>query len=91
VIQRTYKKREKHDLKRMQFIKEELNKSIENLRRKNQMELQEIKSSYSQRETRVNGHSSRLEQVEDSILELKDLIKIKERTEDILVKQIKSH
>jgi hypothetical protein len=34
----------------------------------------------------VQGHSSRLEQVEDRISELKDKIKIKEKTEEILVK-----
>jgi chromosome segregation ATPase len=35
----------------------------------------------------VEGHSSRLEQVEDKISELKDKIEIKEKTEEILVKQ----
>jgi septation ring formation regulator EzrA len=38
----------------------------------------------------VEGHSSRLEQVEDRISELKDKIQIKEKTEEILVKQLKS-
>jgi chromosome segregation ATPase len=36
------------------------------------------------------SHSSRLEQVEDRISELKDKIEIKEKTEEILVKQLKS-
>jgi chromosome segregation ATPase len=36
----------------------------------------------------VEGHSSRLEQVEDRISELKDKIEIKEKTEEILVKQL---
>jgi chromosome segregation ATPase len=35
-------------------------------------------------------HSSRLEQVEDRISELEDKIEIKEKTEEILVKQLKS-
>jgi uncharacterized protein YydD (DUF2326 family) len=38
----------------------------------------------------VEGHSSRLQQVEDKITELKDKTKIKEKTEEILVKQLKS-
>jgi septal ring factor EnvC (AmiA/AmiB activator) len=38
----------------------------------------------------VEGHSSRQEQVEDKISELKDKIEIKEKTEEILVKQLKS-
>jgi hypothetical protein len=38
----------------------------------------------------VEGHSSRLEQVEDRILELKDKMDIKEKTEELLVKQPKS-
>jgi chromosome segregation ATPase len=38
----------------------------------------------------VEGYSSRLEQVEDRISELKDKIEIKEKTEEILVKQLKS-
>jgi hypothetical protein len=39
-------KREIHELKRItQIIKEELNKDLENLRRKNQTEILEIKSS----------------------------------------------
>jgi hypothetical protein len=38
----------------------------------------------------VEGHTSRLEKVEDRISELKDKIEIKEKTEEILVKQLKS-
>jgi hypothetical protein len=38
----------------------------------------------------VEGHSSRLEQLEDRISELKYITEIKEKTEDILVKQHKS-
>jgi hypothetical protein len=37
----------------------------------------------------VEGYSSRLEQVEDRISELKDKIEIKEKTEEVLVKQNK--
>jgi hypothetical protein len=39
----------------------------------------------------VEGHSSRLEQVGDKILELKDKIEIKEKNTEILVKQLKSY
>jgi hypothetical protein len=38
----------------------------------------------------VEGYSSRIEQVEDRISELKDKIEIKEKTEELLVKQLKS-
>jgi hypothetical protein len=38
----------------------------------------------------VEGHCSILEQVEDRISELKDKIEIKEKTEEILVKQLMS-
>jgi hypothetical protein len=58
--------------------KEELNKDIENFRKKNQTEILEIKSLFSQT---VEGHSSRLEQVENKISELKDKIEIKEKTD----------
>jgi hypothetical protein len=44
-------------------IKEELNKDMENLKRKNQTEILEIKSSFSQTKNTVIGHSRELEQV----------------------------
>jgi septation ring formation regulator EzrA len=52
---------------------------MENLRKKNQTEIQEIKSPFSQIKMTMEGHSSRLEQVEDRISELKDKIHIKEK------------
>jgi chromosome segregation ATPase len=61
-----------------QNIKEELNEDMENLRKKNQTEILEINSPFSQTKNTVRGHSSRLEQVEDRISELKDKIEIKE-------------
>jgi TolA-binding protein len=61
-------------------IKEEATKDMENLRKKTQTETKNI----------VEGHSGRLEQVEDRISELKDKIEIKEKTEEILVKQLNS-
>jgi chromosome segregation ATPase len=54
---------------------------MENLRKNNQTETQNT----------VEGHSSRLEQVEDRISELEDKIKIKEKTEKQLVKQLKTY
>jgi hypothetical protein len=51
---------------------------LENLRRKNQTEILEIKSPYSQMNT-VEAHSSRLEQVDIRISELEDKIEIKEK------------
>jgi hypothetical protein len=50
-----------------QIIKEELNKNMGNLRRKNQTEILEIKSPYTQTKNTVKGHFSRIEQVEDRI------------------------
>jgi esterase/lipase len=38
----------------------------------------------------VEGHSSRLEQTEDRISELEDEMEIKGKTEELLVKQLKS-
>jgi hypothetical protein len=60
-----------------QIIKEELKKDLENLRRKNQTEILEIKIPFSQTKNTVECHSSRLEQVEDRISELEDKIEIK--------------
>jgi peptidoglycan hydrolase CwlO-like protein len=39
----------------------------------------------------VEGHSSRIKQVEDRISKLKDKIDIKEKTEEHLVKQLKCY
>jgi chromosome segregation ATPase len=84
-------KSEIHELKSTeQIIKVELNKYLENLRKKNQTEILEIKSPYSQTKNKMEGHSSRLEQVEDRISELKDEREKKEKAEEILVKQPKS-
>jgi hypothetical protein len=74
-------KREIHELKRTtQIIKEELNKDMENLKRKNQAQILEIKSPYSQTKNTVEGHSSRLEQVEDKNQSLKIKQKLKKKT-----------
>jgi hypothetical protein len=56
---------------------------MENLRKKNQPEILEIKSPFSQTKNTVESHSSRLEQVEDRISELKDKIEIKEKTRNL--------
>jgi hypothetical protein len=58
-------------MKTTQNIKEEFNKDMENLRKKNQTEILEVNSPFGQTKPTVNGHSSRLEQVEDRISELK--------------------
>jgi hypothetical protein len=69
VKQRTLQKgRYIYELKmKTQNIKEELNKDMENLRKKNQKEILEIKSPFSQTKNTVESHSSRLEQEEDRI------------------------
>jgi hypothetical protein len=50
-----------------QNIKEELNKHMGNLRRKNQTEILEIKSPFSPTKSTVESHSNKVEQVEDRI------------------------
>jgi hypothetical protein len=62
---------------------------MENLRKKNQAEILEIKSPFSQMKNTVEGHSNRQEQMQERISEPKDKIDIKEKTEELLVKQLK--
>jgi hypothetical protein len=50
-----------------------------NVRKKNQTETLGGKSPFSQTKNTVEGHSSRLEKVEDRISELYDKIEIKEK------------
>jgi gas vesicle protein len=61
-------------------IKEEVTHDMENLRKKNETEIQNT----------MEGHSSRLEQVKDRISELKDEMEIKGKIEELLVKQLKT-
>jgi tRNA U34 5-carboxymethylaminomethyl modifying GTPase MnmE/TrmE len=63
---------------KIENIKEEVTHDMENHKKKNQTKTQNT----------VENHSSKLEQVEDRISELKDKIEIKEKTE-LLVKQLK--
>jgi hypothetical protein len=53
---------------------------MENLRKKNETEIQNT----------MEGHSSRLEQVENRISECEGKMEIKGKTEEILVKQLKT-
>jgi DNA-binding protein H-NS len=53
---------------------------MENLRKKNETELQ----------NKTEGQSSRIEQTEDRISELEDEMVIKGKTEEILIKQLKT-
>jgi predicted nucleic acid-binding Zn-ribbon protein len=62
-----------------QNIKEELNKDMRNLRKMNQAEILEMKIPFSQTKNTVEGHSSRLEQVEDRISELEGKHKLKKK------------
>jgi hypothetical protein len=55
-----------------------LNKDKETLKKKNQTEILEIKSCFSQIKNTVESHFSRLEQVEDRISELEDKYKLSE-------------
>jgi chromosome segregation ATPase len=53
---------------------------MENLRKKNETEI----------ENKMEGHSSRIEQTEDRISELEDEMAIKGKTEELLVTQHKT-
>jgi hypothetical protein len=61
-------------------IKEEVTWDMEKLRKKNKKEIQ----------NKMEGHSSRLEEAEDRISELKDKMVIKGKTEELLVRQLKT-
>jgi chromosome segregation ATPase len=61
-------------------IKEETTQDMENLRKKNETELQ----------NKTEGQSSRIEQTEDGISELKDEMVIKGKTKEQLIKQLKT-
>jgi chromosome segregation ATPase len=61
-------------------IKEEGTQDMENFRKKTETELQ----------NKMEGQSSRIEQTEDRISELEDEIVIKGKTEELLVKQLKT-
>jgi uncharacterized coiled-coil DUF342 family protein len=61
-------------------IKEETNQDMENLRKKNKTELQ----------NKMEGQSSRIEQTEDRLSELEDEMVIKGKTEELLIKQLKT-
>jgi hypothetical protein len=61
-------------------IKEEVTHDMENLRKKNETQIQ----------NKMEGHSSRLEQAEDKTSELEDEMEIKGKTEELLVRQLKT-
>jgi chromosome segregation ATPase len=61
-------------------IKEEVTQDMKNLRKKNETEIQ----------NKMEGHSSRIEQTKDRISELEDEMAIKGKTEELLVKQLKT-
>jgi hypothetical protein len=61
-------------------IKEEVTHDMENLRKKNETHIQ----------NKMEGHSSRLEQAEDKTSELEDEMEIKGKTEELLVRQLKT-
>jgi predicted nuclease with TOPRIM domain len=61
-------------------IKEEVTQDMENIRKKNETELQD----------KMEGQSSRIEQTEDRISELEDEMVIKGKTKELLIKQLKT-
>jgi hypothetical protein len=60
--------------------KEEVTHDMENLRKKSEREIQ----------NKMEGHSSRLEQAKDRMSEHEDEMLIKGKTEELLVRQLKS-
>jgi hypothetical protein len=71
-------------------MKEEFNKDVENLRKKNQTEALETEISLNQIKYIGESHSNRLEQMEDRISGLEDKTDIKEKTEKLLDKRLKT-
>jgi hypothetical protein len=61
-------------------INEEGTHDMENVRKKNDTEIQNT----------MEGHSRRLEQADDRLSELEDKMEIKGKTEELLVKQLKT-
>jgi hypothetical protein len=61
-------------------IKEEITHDMENLKKKNETEIQ----------NKMEGHYSKIEQTEDKISEPEDEIAFKGKTEELLVKQLKT-
>jgi chromosome segregation ATPase len=53
---------------------------MENIRKKNEQEIQ----------NKMKGHSSRIEQTEDRISQLEDEMEIQGKTEELLVKHLKT-
>jgi chromosome segregation ATPase len=77
----TIKNREINELRaKIDNIKEEVTHNMENLRKKNETEI----------ENKMEGHSSRIEQTEDRLSELEDEITIKGKTQELSVKQLKT-
>jgi thymidine phosphorylase len=68
--------REMNELRSKIGNNKEVTHDMENLRKKNETEIQ----------NKMEGHSSRLEQTEDRISELEDEMAIKGKTEELLVK-----
>jgi chromosome segregation ATPase len=66
--------------KKIDNIKEEVTHDMENLRKKNETEIQNT----------MEDHSRRLEQAEDRISELENKMEIKGKTKELLVKQLKT-
>jgi septal ring factor EnvC (AmiA/AmiB activator) len=61
-------------------VKEEVTHDMENLREKKMKQIQNT----------IEGHSSKLEQAEDKISELEDEMEIKGKTEELILKQLKT-
>jgi chromosome segregation ATPase len=71
-------------------MRKEFKNDMKTSEKKNQTEMLEIKSSLKEIKNTVKSHSSRLEQVEDTILGLKDKIKFIKKPEEPLDKRLKT-
>jgi hypothetical protein len=65
---------------KIENIKEETTQDMENIRKKNETELQ----------NKTEGQGHRIEQTEDRISELENEMVIKEKTKQLLIKQLKT-
>jgi chromosome segregation ATPase len=72
--------REKNELRAKIDNIKEVTHDMENLKKKNETKVQ----------NKMKGHSSRIEQTEDRLSELEDEKAIKGKTEELLVKQLKT-
>jgi polyhydroxyalkanoate synthesis regulator phasin len=69
----------------------ELRTKTDNIKEKETQDIESLRKKYqTKKQNKMEGQSSRTEQAEDRISELKDEMVIKEKTKELLVKQLKT-